>query len=203
MPSAAPDQDRILLILDLDETLIYANEAPLDRAADFVVYGYHVYRRPGLAGFLAACARDFELAVWSSASDAYVEAVVARIFPDPAALRFVWGRSRASLRRSVAGDDGYMLDPWDHQHYLKPLAKVKRAGWRLERVLIVDDTPAKCIRNYGNAIYAKAYEGEREDGELELLARYLAGLKGVANVRRIEKRRWRESVLDDAGVDKG
>jgi RNA polymerase II subunit A small phosphatase-like protein len=35
-------------------------------------------------------------------------------------------------------------------HYLKPLASVKRLGWDLERVLI--DTPEKCVRNYGNAI---------------------------------------------------
>jgi RNA polymerase II subunit A small phosphatase-like protein len=184
--------DRILLILDLDETLIHAGEAPLDRAPDFTAYGYHVYRRPGLAEFLAACARHFELAIWSSASDAYVEAVVAEIFPDPSALRFVWGRSRATLRWT--SNESHMLDPWDHQHYLKPLAKVKRAGWRLERVLIVDDTPAKCVRNYGNAVYVRPYEGEPEDIELRLLAGYLEGLKGVANVRTIEKRRWRESV---------
>ena len=192
--SDAPPHDRILLVLDLDETLIRATEVPLGRAADFAVYGYHVYRRPFLAEFLAACARHFELAVWSSASDAYVEAVVERIFPDPSALHFVWGRSRATLRRSIGDVDGYMLDPWDHQHYLKPLAKVKRAGWRLERVLIVDDTPAKCIRNYGNAVYARPWQGERDDVELKLLADYLAGLKDVANVRAIEKRRWRESV---------
>ena len=194
MSDAAPPRDRILLVLDLDETLIRASEVPLERAADFAVYGYHVYRRPFLAEFLTACARHFELAVWSSASDAYVEAVVERIFPDPSALHFVWGRSRATLRRSIGDVDGYMLDPWDHQHYLKPLAKVKKAGWRLERVLIVDDTPAKCVRNYGNAVYARPWEGEPDDVELKLLAHYLAGLRDVANVRTIEKRRWRESV---------
>jgi RNA polymerase II subunit A small phosphatase-like protein len=66
-------------------------------------------------------------------------------------------------------------------------------------VLIVDDTPAKCVRNYGNAVYARPWEGEPGDVELRLLARYLAGLKDVANVRTIEKRRWRESVDEDVG----
>jgi len=194
MPSTSAAGDRILLILDLDETLILATELPLERAPDFTLYGYHVYRRPWLAEFLAICARNFELAVWSSASDAYVEGIVARIFPDPSALHFVWGRSRATLRRSTVGEYGDLLDPWDHQHYLKPLAKVKRAGWRLERVLIVDDTPAKCIRNYGNAVYARPWEGEEDDVELRLLAEYLPGLSKVANVRTIEKRRWRERI---------
>ena len=190
--------DRILLILDLDETLIYATEAPLHRPADFCVYDYHVYRRPHLDAFLAGCARDFELAIWSSASDAYVEAVVARIFPDRSRLRFVWGRSRATLRRGPLNRNG-LHDPWDHRHYLKPLEKVKRAGWRLERVLIVDDTPEKCIRNYGNAIYPRPYEGAEDDDELPLLGRYLATIRDAPNVRRIEKRRWRSLVAGGAG----
>lgn len=187
--------DRTLLILDLDETLIHARDTPLARPADFIVYGYHVYLRPHLAEFLAGCALDYELAVWSSASDAYVAAVVARIFPHPERLHFVWGRSRATLRRmSPSYDDAAFNDPWDHLHYVKPLSKVRRAGWTLDRVLIVDDTPAKCIRNYGNAIYPRPYEGEVEDDELKHLGDYLESLKDVANVRGIEKRRWRNAL---------
>ena len=195
MPPPRPSPPRTLLILDLDETLIHAAEQPLDRAADFSVYGYHVYRRPHLDAFLAECARHFELAVWSSASDDYVRAVVEHIFPDPAALHFVWGRSRASLRRMSPDDDGYMLDPWDHLHYIKPLTKVRKAGWRLERVLIVDDTPEKCVRNFGNAVYPRPFEGAEGDDELRHLAAYLATLKDEPNVRTIEKRRWRERIV--------
>ena len=44
-----------LLILDLDETLIFATERPLTREADFRVGPYHVYGRPGLADFLDQC----------------------------------------------------------------------------------------------------------------------------------------------------
>lgn len=186
--------DRILLILDLDETLIHARETPLERAADFIAYGYHVYRRPFLTDFLESCMRDFEVAVWSSASDDYVRMVVHAIFPRSSKLHFVWGRSRASLRRVMTEDGASFYDPWSHQHYLKPLAKVRRAGWNLDRVLIVDDTPEKCIRNYGNAIYPIAYEGDLADRELPLLGRYLSSLKDVPNVRRIEKRRWRSEM---------
>lgn len=186
--------DRTLLILDLDETLIYASEVALDRPSDFEVFGYHVYRRPFLAEFLEEVQRDFDLAVWSSASDPYVAAVVDRIFPDPSKLHFVWGRSRATLRRASTDGSGYMLDPWDHLHYLKPLTKVRRVGWRLERVLIVDDTPEKCARNYGNAIYPRPFEGSLNDTELKLLGAYLLSISGEPNVRRIEKRRWRETT---------
>jgi RNA polymerase II subunit A small phosphatase-like protein len=188
-----PHADRTLLILDLDETLIYATEIALERAPDFEIYGYFVYRRPYLTEFLESVRRDFDLAVWSSASDDYVSAVVESIFGDTFNLQFAWGRSRATLPR-INHDSGYGLDPWDHRHYVKPLSKVKRLGWRLERVLIVDDTPEKSVKNYGNAIHPKPFEGAEDDDELRALASYLQTLKDEANVRRIEKRRWRQRL---------
>lgn len=61
-------------------------------------------------------------------------------------------------------------------------------------MLIVDDTPEKCVRNFGNAIYAIAFEGNPEDAELEKLGRYLLTLKDKDNVRHIEKRNWRMNI---------
>jgi RNA polymerase II subunit A small phosphatase-like protein len=193
--------DRTLLILDLDETLIHATETMLDRPPDFEVFGYHVYRRPYLELFLESVRNDFDLAVWSSASDGYVQAVVDHIFEEPASLQFIWGRSRATLRRVSQDESGHMIDPWDHTHYLKPLAKVRRMGWRLERVLIVDDTLEKCVRNYGNAVHPRPYEGDASDAELPLLAAYLRTLKSELNVRSIEKRRWRDVVRRVGGIE--
>lgn len=192
MDRKAPNVDRPLLILDLDETLIHARKEELDRAADFEIFGYHVYRRPHLADFLRSVRADFDLAVWSSASDDYVAAVVGHIFGADCPLCFVWGRSRATLMRVIRDEYSYAYDPWDHRRYLKPLKKVKRLGWRLERMLIVDDTPAKCVRNYGNAIYPLPFEGDEADAELLPLAAYLSTLKDEPDMRRIEKRRWRE-----------
>jgi RNA polymerase II subunit A small phosphatase-like protein len=85
---------RTLLILDLDETLVFASETALSRPADFVAFDYHVYKRPHLEKFLEIVREHFDLAVWSSASDLYVEVVVQNIFPQDIKLHFVWGRSR-------------------------------------------------------------------------------------------------------------
>lgn len=192
--SGSTNTDRILLILDLDETLIHAREAPFDRKADFTLFNYHVYRRPHLDQFIQRCDRCFDLAVWSSASNDYVDAVTHTIFPQPEKLKFVWGRSRATLRRSTVDEFGYSSYALGHMAYLKPLQKVARRGWDLKRVLIVDDSPEKVVRNYGNAVHPKPFEGDENDDELMHLATYLESLKDCQNVRSVEKRLWRSIV---------
>lgn len=177
--------ERILLILDLDETLIYAAEQPLSRSPDLVVGPYSVYRRPHLAEILQSCAADFLVAIWSSASDAYVAAIVPEIFPAGIQPVFVWGRSRCVRRFDPETRDDY---------FVKDLRKIQRNGFSLDRILAVDDTPQKLERNYGNAIYIRPYQGEEEDGELILLARYLSSLHTCDNVRTLEKRGWRHRV---------
>ena len=188
--------ERLLLILDLDETLVHARTSALERPADFRLFGYHIYRRPYLSEFLQKCSELFELAVWSSASDDYVREVVQQIFPEPEILRFVWGRSRATLRRNFNPDYAHASYDPDHLYYLKQLKKVKKLGWDLEKMLIVDDSPEKCRKNYGNAIYPLPFEGDENDNELELLIAYLRTLADLQNVRAVEKRRWRQEITD-------
>lgn len=201
-----PSQRRTLLVLDIDETLIHAREEPLGRDADFRVAHYHVYRRPHLQSFLDSVSKSYELGVWSTASDDYVQEVVNAIFPDPKQLHFVWARSRSTERRVLRSD----LDADVHRlglpNFRKPLKKLTRLGWPIERILIVDDSPEKSALNYGNAIYPRPYEGNSADDELRFLAIYLETLKDLENVRAVEKRRWRERVVipdDPAAVAAG
>ena len=189
--------NKILLILDIDETLVHATPKVLDREADFKVFDYYVYRRPYLIHFLNAIKNDFLLAVWSSASDDYVEEVVKIIFPEDITLEFVWGRSKCKPKRFLNIDDfgNYESRYLDHYNFIKPLKKVKKKGFSLDRMLIVDDTPRKSSDNFGNAIYPKEYLGDVKDDELKALAHYLKMLKDVTNVRTIEKRGWRTHHL--------
>jgi RNA polymerase II subunit A small phosphatase-like protein len=78
---------------------------------------------------------------------------------------------------------------------LKDLNKIKRRGFDLARVLIVDDTPQKVHRHYGNAVYVRPFLGDPADEELLHLRKYLRSVSAVDNVRRIEKRGWRERIL--------
>jgi len=110
---------RMLLILDLDETLVYSTTTLLDRAGDFRVAEYVVYQRPGLEHFLRFVARDFETAIWSSSSSGYAQEIISHIFSSPSSLRFVWTRGRCTRR----------FDPETKESYwVKDLKKVRRLG---------------------------------------------------------------------------
>jgi len=180
---------KILLILDLDETLLHASHQPLKNEPDFEIFGYFVYERPYLHEFLSYCSRNFNLAIWSSAADEYVQAIVKHIFSSAIELKFVWGRSRCTPRKYSTNDDFY-VDVASHYEYTKQFKKIRRKGYDLKKVLIVDDTPSKVANSYGNAIYVREFNGEPEDNELQLLASYLETIKEAENLRLIEKRGW-------------
>lgn len=192
------DIPKILLILDLDETLIYATADPQNQDWDFEIPPYKVYKRPGLHDFLKELTTYFEVAVWSSAGDEYVQKVVDHIFPDSYKLQFVWGRSKATLQvdHQTMDDLGYS-DYFNHMHYVKRLTKVKNRGYDLKRVLIIDDTPRKSKYNYGNAIHPTPFEGDKNDCELPMLLDYLKELSTEPNMRSIEKRFWKRGNNGD------
>lgn len=188
-------EDKLLLILDLDETLIHASSKELDRPADFSLFHYHIYQRPHLTEFLTGCSQHFRLAIWSSASDDYVAEVTNRIVPASIPLDFVWGRSRCTYCfNNAAFEDSGHTGYHSHYDYVKVLKKLRWRGYDLNRVLIVDDTPSKAKRNYGNAIYPSEYQGQLHDDELPLLLAYLLQLKNAKSVRSIEKRDWRSRL---------
>ncbi|WP_299683009.1 HAD family hydrolase [uncultured Dokdonia sp.] len=179
------NKKNILLILDLDETLIHATEVQQDIPHCFTYADYYIYKRPYLEEFLKMVSVYFDLAIWSSADDRYVEDIVAQIKPPTIDFKFIWGRSRCTTRRD------YSLDTYIHEKRLK---KVKKQGYTIERMLIVDDSPEKTKDNYGNAIYINPFEGNQEDHELQLLLKYLSSIKELENIRNLEKRGWRNQV---------
>lgn len=190
------NEHKTLLILDLDETLMHGSETPLEQEEAFKVLHFYIYLRPFLKTFLEGIKDDFLVAVWSSASDDYVNMVVENLFPKDYPLEFVWGRKRCTYRsKRFSKDFGRYLEDYETPFfYLKPLDKVKRQGYKIERILIVDDSPEKTQNNYGNAIYPSEFTGNIEDNELLYLLTYLKTLKDKTNVRGIEKRGWRTLV---------
>ena len=58
-----------LLVLDLDETLIYSSETALDYQEDFSFKKYYVYKRPGLETFLNIINQYFEFCLFAGSCD--------------------------------------------------------------------------------------------------------------------------------------
>jgi len=67
----------------------------------------------------------------------------------------------------------------------------------LESVLIIDDSPEKLQKSYGNHIRISPYWGAVEDDELLLLIRYLETISESENVRILEKRDWKARVRNN------
>lgn len=180
---------RPLLILDLDETLIWAferlpgaTEQALQRAADFQVGPYVVYKRPAVEEFLTTVGRWYDLAVWTSSSPDYAAEIVRQVFPNLNDLNFVWARGRCTRRYNYETQEEY---------WLKDLKKVCRLGYALERIVMVDDSPEKLQRHYGNYVRIRPFEGDQNDCELRDLLPFLQHLSTLDNVRHVEKRGWR------------
>ena len=181
------------LVLDLDETLVHA-DTQLCRQAEFAVGPYGVLRRPGVEDFLDFALTHFErVGIWTASTLSYALPVLDHIV-DRRRLAFVWGRERCTYVWGRSRYDERSASEVENA-YVKDLRKLtRRGGLRKEQVLFVDDTPAKLVRSYGNLIAVRPFEGDPDDRELTLLQRYLPIIGAVANVRTIEKRRWREQV---------
>jgi len=184
------DSLKKLLILDIDETLIYATEASLPRQADFLVGQYHIYKRPFLDVFLKNCLDWFEVAVWTTSTPSYANAIVPAIFENPKSLSFVWASDRCTVAYDIE---------WFEYYHRKNIKKVKRKGYRLESIIAVDDTPQKWERSYGNLVRINPFEGEETDDELKYLLLYLDKLRYEENIRSVEKRFWRNRLTRSLG----
>ncbi len=180
--------ERNLLILDIDKTLILADRDESRLAGDMMVGEYRIRRRPYLDPFLAFCLDRFTVAVWSQSATEYVHQIVGHLFGSSDRLAFVWGGERCT----------FVTNPMMRQYYwVKDLRKVRRLGYRLERVIFIDDTARKLERSYGNLVRVRSFTGDPGDDELLQLMRYLAVLDRQENVRSVEKRYWRESITGE------
>ncbi len=174
-----------LLILDLDETLIYSSETLLNRKPDFYTGTFFTYKRPHLTEFLEFCFETFSVAVWTSSTKNYAETIVKNILTENQNLIFLYSRERCTISFDEELRENF---------YSKKLTKLRKRKINLESVIIVDDSPEQWRDSYGNLVRVKKFLGETQDKELQLLIKFLAKLKNVENIRKIEKRGWKSKI---------
>ena len=176
--------EKLLLVLDLDETLIHVTtREDVGRMPEHTIHGWPLYERPHVQDFLDFCFSEFRVGVWTSASRSYAKGIVYKVFGDRVP-EFIWWDEKCTQ-----SFDSELLASFP----VKDIRKLVNAGYSKDRILAIDDTPRKWQRSYGNYLQVKPFEGER-DNELEILMKYLPKLKNVENIREIEKRGWRGEV---------
>lgn len=173
----------MLLILDIDETIIHTTREWIGHAPTFVCeHAGFIHVRPGLQDFLESIRCSYSIAVWSAGTDSYVESVTSRVLAD-IPLVFSWTRSHCEVG-SHAGEPLFVKD----------LDRVRDLGIDLAGALVVDDRPAALSKHPDNVIAIKPYFGGKNDNELHNLPQWLDQIKHCVDVRLIDKSAWRESV---------
>ncbi len=182
-----------LIVFDLDETLIHSTKNKLNLTEDYTFEDYYIYKRPFLDEFLYQCSELCSIAIWSSADDNYVKEVTKQLIPKDIKMEFIWGRSDCWLKLVKKQDsENPELFKKEHQ-FIKPLEKIRRKGYRMNNLLIVDDSLFKVTDNPNNFIIVDSFEGKTDDNELIELLIYLKNkLLNEGGFIKIESLKWKK-----------
>ena len=185
--------NNLLLIFDLDETLIVATRTKLCQKEDFKTGEYNVYKRPYVDEFLKKCLENYRVAIWSSADDEYVKETVKQLIPEYHKLEFIWTRLNCSVKivkKPLLKGFEYGGFYKEHQ-WIKPLRRIKQTEIGIKSTLIIDNSPYKVIESRENALIIKSYEGDESDNELNKLYEFLSNFEGIKDVRKVDKGNWK------------
>lgn len=187
-PIRVDSRRKPLLVLDLDETLVHSmhySHPNIDKEDCIYLaeFDYHVYKRPFLEYFLTSVSERYDIGIWSAGTDEYVETIIDLIMPSHVEPIFVFGRSMCQLRYV----HGFRV-------YVKPLRLLQDFGYCVNKMLIVDDSPEKCVDNFSNAIIPRPYLCNDNDGELLDLLHYLEQIAGSKDLTNHMHYRWRDFV---------
>lgn len=177
----ARKQDKKLLVLDLDETLVHSRFETFGEEADFsftLVDGgaiYHVKLRPGVRSFLQRVAGLFDVMVFTASDKEYADKVID--FLDP---------TRALISRRAYLDSGIDL-PKSQGGYVKDLSVFAHD---LAQIAIIDNCPHNYRLQKNNGIPITSWYVDPNDRELASLLPFLEGLVAVEDVRPIITERF-------------
>ncbi|MBN1567637.1 MAG: HAD family hydrolase [Acidobacteria bacterium] len=180
--------DRILIVFDLDETLVHSTSIESERLADFMYGDHYVYVRPHLNTLIQKCNEYYDIAVWTNGGEAYVSSILKQIIPPSIRLRFVWPRSMFVNGTPQSLDA--LREP-------KNLRRLIVNGHDPCKVLIVDDSPDESILAFGNVLQVQPYRGQPDDCELMLLSEYLQKISPMESTSGMNCLLWREEVSSE------
>lgn len=148
------DAGKICVVIDLDETLVHSSFKPVNNA-DFIipveidgtVHQVYVLKRPHVDEFLKRMGELFECVLFTASLSKYADPV--------SDLLDKWGAFRSRLfRESCVFHKG---------NYVKDLS---RLGRDLNKVIIIDNSPASYIFHPENAVPVASWFDDMSDTEL-------------------------------------
>lgn len=161
LPSTPLDK-RMLLVLDMDETLLHADVSPVPHDVSFVVHmdngsstPVYVKFRPHLNRFLAAVSRLYEVVVFTASISRYANQVLDYIDPTGQLVHHRLYREHCTETNGT---------------YVKDL---ERLGRPLERVAIVDNSPVAYSFHPDNAVAIPSWYDCDRDSALHALLPFL------------------------------
>lgn len=166
----------MLIILDIDQTLIYAHSSK-ENSFDFEVEKYYIKIRPYAREFIQAIMAKHDVAVWTAANLNYATAIVKNLFGDLSSkLKFVWADTQCML---TARGMIKMLDQvWSYGIHSK------------ETTFIIDDNPISYILNIDNALHIPQFTGCDYDTELEQIGELLCSIPTNTTIDNVSRGKW-------------
>ena len=164
------------LVLDLDETLIFAHNESTDQGYDEKIdlyigenrtHSIYVYYRPFLKEFLEYVSTKWEIGIFTSSSNIYANAILERI--DPENKYFNFRLFKTSCYRDC------------NNHLIKDLEII--GNRELKNIAMVDNSIDSIIYQLDNCIPCVPYYGDSKDQELVSLAKFLDILYQVPDLR--------------------
>ena len=164
------------LVLDLDETLIFAHNESSDTGYDERIdlyigenrtHSIYVYYRPFLKEFLEYVSAKWEIAIFTSSSNIYANAILERI--DPQNKYFNFRLFKNSCYRDC------------NNHLIKDLSIIKNR--HLKDIAMVDNSIDSIIYQLENCVPCVPFYGDAKDQELVSLAKFLDVVFHVPDLR--------------------
>ncbi|XP_016301140.1 carboxy-terminal domain RNA polymerase II polypeptide A small phosphatase 1-like [Sinocyclocheilus anshuiensis] len=169
------DVGKVCVVIDLDETLVHSSFKPVNNA-DFIipveidgtVHQVYVLKRPHVDEFLKRMGELFECVLFTASLAKYADPV--------SDLLDKWGAFRSRLFRESC--------VFHRGNYVKDLS---RLGRDLNKVIIVDNSPASYIFHPDNAVPVASWFDDMSDRELLDLIPFFERLSKVDNVYTVLK----------------
>ena len=174
-----------VLILDLDETLIYSTYCKLPNSTNneyIIIDGVYIYKRPYLDEFLDNLSKLYRIGIWTASPKAYALPIINQLIKIPLELIFT-GEKCTRIDHPVL-DAGFT----SQRLCFKRIKKIKKKmKVKIENILIVDNTQNTFAKNYGNGILIPDFLGHTSDTALIYLEKFLIKISTCQNILKISK----------------